>query len=57
MVYLQLAVSLYEATIKQLSSCIIRLISHHNSLFYAFIIIVDVTGDISQVLECDPIRH
>jgi len=34
-----------------LSICIVGLIAHHNSLFYAFVIIVSVTNDISQVLE------
>ena len=34
-----------------MSICIISLIAHNNSLFYAFVIIVGVTGDISQVLE------
>ena len=51
MVYLQLAVSWYEAAIKRLSICIISLIAHHNSLFYAFVVIVGVTDVVSQVLE------
>ena len=39
------------AAIEQLSICVISLIAHHNSLFYAFVITVDVTDVISQVLE------
>jgi len=34
-----------------MSIYIVGLIAHHNSLFYAFVIIVGVTNDISQVLE------
>ena len=34
-----------------MSICIVGLIVHLNSLFYAFVIIVSVTNDISQVLE------
>jgi len=50
-VHPQLAVSWYEAAVNQLSICIVGLTAHHNSLFYAFVITVSVTSDISQVLE------
>jgi hypothetical protein len=36
-VYLQLAVSWYEAAVNQLSICTVGLTAHHNSLFYTFV--------------------
>ena len=51
MVSVQLSASWYEAAVNQLSICIVGLITHHNFLFYAFLIIISVSNDISQVLE------